>query len=203
LPSVAVQRRLTLEPVGSGRTGVLATVNGAPWMVRSGTVVLLGSRLEPEWTSLPVTAAFMPFVDAVLNRVANGGVTLLGGAPGDAVPLPDLVTTVTAGARTWHVEGGAAFRAPEPGIYALLAGRDTVGALSVNVDQRESLLARAGDETVKQLWHGARVVPLDRAPREVFAQQTRGDLRGPLLWGALALGVMEAAVASGGRRRRA
>ena len=43
------------SPSGSGRTGVLATVGGEPWMVRSGDVVLLGSRLDPAWTDLPVS----------------------------------------------------------------------------------------------------------------------------------------------------
>lgn len=203
VPAVRVQRRLALAPAGSGRTGVLATAGGAPWIVRSGDVVLLGSRLEPEWTDLPVSAAFMPFVDALLNRVARGGVALASAAPGDPVPLPDLVTDVVQAEHRWHVEGGAPFRAPAPGVYALLAGRDTVGALSVNVDPRESQLAPADDGLVTRLWAGARVVPLERAGREAFAQQTRGDLRGPLLWLALLVGLAEALVASGWRRRAA
>ena len=48
-----VTRRYALQSSGSGRTGVLATVNGAPWIVRGGNVVLLGSRLDPAWTDLP------------------------------------------------------------------------------------------------------------------------------------------------------
>lgn len=201
-PSARVLRRLALEPTGSGRTGVLAMAGGRPWVVRSGNVVLLGSRFEPEWTDLPVETGFMPFVDGLLNRVARGAVAQVEAAPGDAAPLPDLVTDVRRDARSWHVEGGAPFRAPEPGIYFLLAGRDTVGSLSVNVDPRESRLAQAADASVRQLWRGARVVDLDRAGREAFAQSTRGDLRGPLLWGALLLGLAEAGVASVTRRRR-
>jgi len=64
--------RYQLQTGQSGRTGVLATVGGAPWLVRSGDVVLVGSRLDPAWTDLPVSAGFMPFMDALVNRLARG-----------------------------------------------------------------------------------------------------------------------------------
>jgi hypothetical protein len=65
----AVARRYRLE---GGSDGVLATVNGEPWLVRSGTVVLLGSRLDTTWTALPATPGFVPFVDALVNRIVVG-----------------------------------------------------------------------------------------------------------------------------------
>jgi len=51
---------------------VLATVNGEPWLVREGTVMLIGSRLDTGWTALPASPAFVPFVDALVNRLARG-----------------------------------------------------------------------------------------------------------------------------------
>jgi hypothetical protein len=196
-----VLRRYTLQAGGSGRTGVLATVNGAPWIVRGGNVVLLGSRLDPAWGDLPVSASFMPFMDVLINRLARGELALSAAAPGDPVPLPDLVTDVRQGDRAWHVEGGELFQPAEPGVYYLLAGRDTAGAISVNLDPRESRLERASDRQVTQLWRKARVVPLGQAAPLAFSSFTRGDLRGPLLWVAFALGLMEAGLASGRRRR--
>jgi hypothetical protein len=89
-----VLRRYSLQSSGSGRTGVLATVAGAPWIVRGGDVVLLGSRLEPGWTDLPVSAGFMPFMDLLLNRLARGESVLEQGSTGDPVRLPDLATAV-------------------------------------------------------------------------------------------------------------
>ena len=86
-------------------------------------MVLLGSRLDPAWTDLPVSAGFMPFMDALVNRLARGEVSLADGAPGDPVPLPDLVTEVRQGERDWRVEGGGVFRPGDPGVYYLLAGR--------------------------------------------------------------------------------
>lgn len=196
-----VARRYVLQPDGSGRTGVLATVNGTPWIARGGNVVLLGSRLDPDWTDLPVSAEFMPFMDVLLNRIARGEAALGEGSPGEPVALPDLVTEVRLGDREWKVEGGGLFQAPETGVYYLRSGRDTVGAISVNPDPRESRLARATDAQARRLWRGARLVPLDRAGDAAFSWASRGDLRGPLLWFALLVGLVEVGLASIWRRR--
>jgi hypothetical protein len=51
---------------------VMATVNGEPWLVRDGGIVLVGSRLDTTWTALPRATAFVPFVDALINQVARG-----------------------------------------------------------------------------------------------------------------------------------
>ena len=80
-----ILRRYQLRSNGSGRTGVLVTAAGAPWVARSGNVVLIGSLLDPAWTDLPVSAGFMPFMDALLNRLSRGEVALAGGTPGEPV----------------------------------------------------------------------------------------------------------------------
>ena len=195
-----VLRRYTLVSSGSGRTGVLATAGGAPWVVRSGQLVLLGSRLEPDWTSLPVSAEFMPFMDRLLNRVARGEVALVEGTPGEPAALPDLATEVRHAERTWRVDGGGLFRAVEPGVHFILAGRDTIGALSVGVDPRESRLATAADRHLRELWPDARVVPLAEAAAATFSSGARGDLRGPLIVAAILLGLAEVLLASWWRR---
>nr|MBA3318644.1 hypothetical protein [Gemmatimonadales bacterium] len=199
---VRVTRRHLLQPNGSGRTGVLASVAGEPWLVRSGGVVLVGSRLDPAWTELPLSAGFMPFMDLLLNRVARGEVILAQGAPGQAVPLPDLATGVRQGQREWRVEGGGMFRPRDVGAYYLVAGADTVGAISSNLDLRESLLAPASDDRIRRLWSGARVASLTDSAELAFSAGARGDLRGPLLVAALLLGLGEVALASVWRRQR-
>lgn len=197
-----VFRRYRLQPAGSGRTGVLATASGSPWIARGNGVVLLGSRLDPAWTELPLSAGFMPFMDVLLNRVARGELALTAGAPGDPVPLPDLVTSVHSGRREWRVEGGGAFRPPDTGVYYLLAGHDTVGAVAANLDPRESRLEPASDAELGRLWPGVRILDLADAGRAGFATAARGDLRGPLLWAALIVGLTEVAAASAWRRTR-
>lgn len=93
VPAIAglqVTRRYRIEVVtgdagrGTGNdTTVLATVNGEPWLVRDGSVLLLGSRLDTAWTALPAAPAFVPFVDALVNRLARGEahITEVEGAP--------------------------------------------------------------------------------------------------------------------------
>jgi Aerotolerance regulator N-terminal len=196
-----VTQRYTLQSHESGRTGVLATVGGAAWIVRGSDVVLLGSRLDPAWTDLPVSPGFMPFMDVLLNRLARGEVALSGGAPGEPIALPDRVTAVRQGEREWRVEGGGTFQPTETGIYFLEAGRDTVGAISANPDPRESKLVRASDSQTRQLWRGARVQSLSKVGAAAFSLASRGDLRGPLLWAALFVGLAEVGLASGWRRR--
>jgi aerotolerance regulator-like protein len=97
IEGVQVIRRYRLERTsrgGGGEVGagggadqsaedVLATVNDEPWLVRSGNNVLLGSRLDTAWTVLPATPAFVPFIDALSNRIVRGEaeVTTAEGAP--------------------------------------------------------------------------------------------------------------------------
>jgi hypothetical protein len=201
LGRVAIGKRYLLQPARASATqGVLVTAGGTPWLVRDGNVLLIGSRFDPAWTALPLGAGFMPLMDAMVNRLARGQVASLTGTPGDPVLLPDLVTEVVLGDRRWRVEGGAAFRPPEPGAYFLLAGKDTVGGLAVALDPRESLLSPASDGAVTGLWPGSRVVPLADAAGAAFAGAGRASLQGPLLWLVLALGLIEVALASGVRR---
>ncbi|MGE3615839.1 MAG: BatA domain-containing protein [Gemmatimonadales bacterium] len=194
-------RRYRLEFQGGAPTDVLVTAGGEPWVVRSGRIVLVGSRFDPEWTSLPLAASFLPFLDALVNRAARGELIQLAGAPGDRLLVPDRVTEVQAGERRWRMEGGAAFVPAELGPHYLVVERDTVGALSVNPDPRESDLARAADDEIRALWPGARFGTPDEAATLAFRAGARSDLRGPLLWAALVLGLAEVALAT--RRRRA
>lgn len=103
---------------------VMATVNGDPWLVRDGDIVLVGSRLDTAWTALPRATVFVPFVDALINRVARGegsvraaegaarvefevrgadtvGVTVYGTDPreSDLTPAPAELVQETLGAR--------------------------------------------------------------------------------------------------------
>lgn len=99
IEGVQVIRRYRLERSGGSGSGgsggsnaggsdqsaddVLATVNDEPWLVRSGNSVLLGSRLDTAWTVLPATPAFVPFIDALANRIVRGeaDVTTAEGVP--------------------------------------------------------------------------------------------------------------------------
>jgi hypothetical protein len=195
-----VGRRHRLVFQGGAPSDVLITAGGQPWAVRSGRIVLVASRLDPDWTSLPLSAGFLPFIDAMVNRAARGELASLSGAPGDPVLVPDRVTELAAGTERWRVEGGAGFRPPRLGVYYLLADRDTIGTLSVNPDPRESDLVRASDAEVQGLWPRARLADYDQAAELAFRAGARSDLRGPLLWLAAILALGELLLASVRRR---
>ena len=144
---------------------------------------------SPEWTELPLAAGFMPFMDLLLNRLARGEVALARGRAGRRrCRCPTCATGVRQGEREWRVEGGGSFRPADVGAYYLLAGADTLGAISANLDPRESLLAPAARTTRSgSSGTGARVVPLERGRRRWrSAAGAMADLRGPLLLAALA-----------------
>jgi hypothetical protein len=197
---VAVRRRYRLN--GSG--AILARADDEPWLVRQQDVVLLGSRPDAEWTDLPLTAAFVPFVDLLVNRVAAGEAEALNTHPGDVVQLPPMVDAVLTPTGPVPVVADGRFDAPrEPGVYFLRGpGGDTVGALTVNHDPRESNLVEA-DQRVLRAALGPDAVLLSRSglDGELFGGAGRADLSGAFLLAALLAAAAELAVASVGARR--
>jgi hypothetical protein len=204
-----VLRRYRLAPTTlEAERGILARTGGEPWLVRDGRVVVVASRLVPEETNLPVIGGFVPFVGALVNRLARGESGLLEAAPGDPVALPSVVTAIAlAPDSAAPVESGAVVAAPDaPGLYPLLVGTDTAGMLVVAADRRESDLARADAAMLRARFPGARV-SLTQDAREYGALRFRGagrsELTGWLLALALLVLLVEAGLAAGGLRRRA
>lgn len=199
--AATVTRRLRLVPAGGAPRGVAATVAGEPWIAGADGVVLVGSRFDPAWTDVVASPAFVPLMDALANRLVRGEEELLNGAPGEGVRLPDAVDSVAGPGGGSRVEGGGMWVPPARGSYFLLAGRDTVGAVAVHLDPRESRLERASAAQIEAAWPHSRVVSLGRVAGMAFASGAEGRLRTPLLVAALLLGVLEVALASAGRRR--
>jgi hypothetical protein len=194
-----VSRRYRLERSGAGGE-VLATVNGAPWLVRSGDVLLLGSRLDPAWTALPLSASFIPFLDAMLTSAARGEIVSTELTVGDATRLPERTTAVVHDGVVTPVESGGMWTPTVAGVFHLLGGTDTLGAISVHLDPRVSNLARASDRDVRALWQGATIAGLKDGPARAFAAGGRGDLRGALLALALLCAVVETLLVGRGKR---
>jgi Aerotolerance regulator N-terminal len=203
IEAVTVRRRHPLE--GEGVT--LATAGGEPWLVLAGDAVIVGSRLEDSWTDLPLRPVFIPFLDALVNRVGAGESWQVRATPGAVVRLPG------SGARLL-LPGGAVppgadgrIDAPrDPGTYFVASpAGDTVGALLVNVDPRESDLAVASHAMVRDRLSGATIVEeTDALVRAAFAVR-RAEITTVLLWLALILAVVELVLATVGgfSRRRA
>jgi hypothetical protein len=171
LSGVAVTRRYRIERAGSGEEGasdVLATVNGEPWLVRSGSVVLLGSRLDTAWTALPATPGFVPFVDALVNRIVMGEAEV---AASEGAPHVEFRTrgTDTIGATVFGPDARESDLTPATAalVSAALGGKDRTSVLSA-----------------------------DRFAAEGFSGTRRADASGVLLLLALLLAAAELGVAT-------
>lgn len=195
----SIAKRYRLERDGAGE--VLATADGEPWLVRSGQVLLLGSRLDPAWTGLPLSASFVPLLDAMLTSTAQGSTVAAAHVVGDPMRLPDRVTAVAFEGATTSVTGGTDWTPRRVGVFHLLAGADTLGAVSVRLDPRESNLSRAPDRAVRALWPGAVIAGPRDGPALAFASIGRGDLRSLLLLVALGCALVETVLVGGERMR--
>jgi len=196
----SVFRRRRLE--GGVASSVLVELAGQPWIVRDGDVILVASRLDPAWTSLPLSASFVPFLDLLINRMAARQVFVVRAEPGGPVSLPP--SAVGWFGLVEGATGGGGQRAPmEDGVYFLRgAAGDTVGALEVNHDPRESRLAHARARDIEGAF-GGDVQVLDDAgmDRELFGGARRADLTGLMILLAVLAAVVEMIVATlgGGR----
>ena len=171
LNGVQVVRRYRLQGAGNREQGadhILATVNGEPWLVRSGSVVILGSRLDTAWTALPAAPGFVPFVDALVNRVVAGEADV---AAAEGSPRVEFRTrgADTIGATVFGPDARESDLTPaaSPVAVAALGGRPQTD-----------------------------VVSADQFAVESFSGTRRADLSGMLLVLALLLAAVELGVAT-------
>ena len=171
LSGVQVVRRYQLQGAGSGEPGaveILATVNGEPWLVRAGNVVLLGSRLDTAWTALPASPGFVPFVDALVNRIVAGSAEV------DAAEGAPRVEFQTRGADT---------------IAAMVYGPDARESDLTPATPANAAAALGGRDR-------AEILDADRFAAERFSGTRRADISGALLVLALLLAAAELGVAT-------
>jgi len=170
LDGVQVTRRYRIEGAGGdqGAGEILATVNGDPWLVRSGNVVLLGSRLDTAWTVLPASPGFVPFVDALVNRIVAGEAEV---NYAEGAPRVEFGTrgTDTLSATVYGLDARESDLTPATAAAATadLGGRDRVEVLEA-----------------------------DRFAAERFSGTKRADLSGVLVVLALLLAAAELGVAT-------
>jgi len=137
----------------------------------------------------------------VVTRAAQGELTTSELLVGSSLRLPERVTSIASALGSVMVEGGALWQPKMPGVYHLTGGGDTLGAVTVSVDPRESDLVRAADGDVRAVWGHATVASLESGPRRAFTAGSRGDLRAPLLLLALCCAFAETGLAGRAGRR--
>ena len=201
--SATVLRRRRLEGRGDGV--VLGSAGGDPWLVRDGDVVIVASRMEPGWSTMPISASFVPFLDFLANRVAAAPAWIVPAFPGVVTELPIEVRSVWMADGPVPVSADGRITAPfEPGVYFLQgAGADTIGALEVSHDPRESSLSRVESRVVRaSLGERAGIFSTPAFDRELFSGARRANLTGFILVLALIVALAEFALSSAGGAAR-
>ncbi|HEX6966831.1 MAG TPA: hypothetical protein VF166_13630, partial [Gemmatimonadaceae bacterium] len=206
LDGVSVTRRYALERNTGTPTDTLAAVGGQPWIVAGDKYVIVGSPLVPDATTLPVRAAFVPWLGDVLSqRLAENAGPVIDAAPGAPVSRP-------AGADALELPSGErltltsdSLTAPAaPGVYFFTRGQRRIGALAVNPEAKESVLDRLDLNAFAARLRGRNVRVMDDSTAldaRVLSSAPRRPIVTPLLIVALALLLLESAIVGMGRRR--
>ncbi len=191
LDEVTVSLRYPLIPVAGASADTLATAGGAPWVVAGEGYTVVASPLETAATSLPLRAAFVPWLGEILaQRLSSDPIVIRHAAPGGRVSLPPLVTgwVTEDGTTPESVLDGAMTAPASPGVYFLLRGPTRVGALVVNPEPEESVLQRLSPATLRSRL-GSRDAQVTTNPdvfrRSAFDPSAGRSLVTPLLGFAL------------------
>jgi hypothetical protein len=205
LTGVNVHRRFVLQSRG-GAADTLATSAGEPWIVAGERYVLIASPLEPDASDLPVRAAFVPWLgDVISQRLTGDEGSLVAVAPGARLARPRQAEALeTANGETEPVADDSLTAPSRPGVYFLRQGERRVGALVVNAEPDESLLARLdpGALAARLRSRQTRVVGAASEWRSVgFASAPRRPIVGPILILAMITLLAESVVAGIGRRK--
>jgi hypothetical protein len=115
------------------------------------------------------------------------------------VLLPPRTTAVVYEGTIVSEGGGKQWTPRTTGVFHLLAGADTLGAIAVRLDPRAADLGRATDGEAHALWPGSTIAGLAQGPTYLFAAGARGDLRGFLLVLALCCALAETIVVARSR----
>lgn len=194
------RRYVRLEP--SAGTNVIGRFDsGDPFLVERavgrGVVLFYASTFNTSWTDMPLDEMYVPFVYQLArygsdDRNARHIFTV--GEPVEIAGEPRETWEIRApGERVYRVttddEGRGQFRESDvPGHYTAVSGRRT-RMFSVNVDPRESDLARRDPEEV----YAAVAAPAEdqpRTPEQAAAAIVADDERKQKLWKTLLLTVI-------------
>ncbi len=205
LGGAEVRQRFALVATSAAPIDTVASVDGEPWAIAgttaAGRFVLVASALVPEATALPVRAGFVPWLSAtLLARLAGGRGDVLNVSPGAVMRMPPWADSLLVEGEEARAIGDAEFVAPAaPGVHFFSRDGRRVGALVVNVEESESVLARMDGSEVAGLLGDRQVRLAHDEPRwrdALFAGRGTRSLVVPALMAALVLLTLELAATS-------
>lgn len=198
---------------GSGTPGLLEHALG------NGRVMLLTSHTDLEWSDLPVTGFFAPFLHRAVRYLSTGAYGAADVTVGRRLMLPvkqlasreavvqpptGPVSNVWAqqlgGRPHWVIE-----EVDQPGVWQIYAGERVVDRFAARIDSRESDTERVAAAAVEALFPGADVVfvaPGDSLAHVVGAYRYGAELWRYFLVAGLICLAIELALLSGETRAR-
>ena len=207
LDGITIARRHALRLMGGAPADTIAMAGPEPWIVAGPGYVLVASPLTPDATSLPVRAAFIPWLtDVVTQRLFGDAGQVVHSSPGASVVRPSGADALElAGGRRITLTADTIVAPDRAGVAFFLRGTRRVGALVVNPEPAESDLARLDGAALASRIRAKEVVLPDsgRWSSALFSSSPRRSLLVPVLLLALAVLLLESAVAGAGQRRTA
>jgi hypothetical protein len=207
LDGVMIARRHSLRLVGGGASDTIAMAGSEPWIVAGPGYVLVASPLTPDATSLPVRAAFIPWLtDVVTQRLFGDAGQVIHASPGASVARPEGADALELpGGRRVTIAADTIVAPDRAGVAFFLRGTRRVGALVVNPEPDESDLTRLDGAALASRVRAKEVILPDsgRWAAALFSSSPRRSLLVPVLIVALAVLLLESAVAGAGQRRAA
>ncbi|MGH7625875.1 MAG: BatA domain-containing protein [Gemmatimonadaceae bacterium] len=147
---VSVLLRYRLVANAPNATDTLAVTASEPWIVAGPGYVLVASPLTPEATTLPVRAAFVPWLAEMFSqRLGREAGTIVDAIPGAMLARPAGVDALELPEGQRQALSGDSLAAPdESGVYPFLTGSARAGALVVNPEPAESELRRLSPQAL-------------------------------------------------------
>jgi len=215
VPTLAIKRLQTFGPLAEGAAVLVTAVAGenvVPFMLGRafgrGRIFQFAVSADREWSSLPITAFFLPIVHQLIRLGAGAAIQPPNISLGSNIlvneTLPnyreeDTITTPSgaflpvkdSGNRTFVIES-----LTEPGIYLRTKGAgDSEPVLAVNTVRTESYLAPVALPHQLQEWTGFRRLITAQDPEEMFQKieefRNGRKLTEVFFWLALILSLLE------------
>ncbi|MFL5613829.1 MAG: BatA domain-containing protein [Gemmatimonadaceae bacterium] len=201
---VSASLRYDLSAQSGADADTIARIGRDPWIVAGPRYAIVASPLDPAATTLPVRAAFVPWLATLLTeRLVGEPGGVIAATPGQALPRPRWADAIEdqTGART--ALGNDLQAPPHPGTFFLERAGRRVGALVVNPESSESLLERLPVTDLSRRIRARQVlVAANRTELGSlsFRSAARRPIAEPILILAMALLVFEALLVRSRRR---
>ena len=173
-------------------------------------VIVFSTSADGLWNDLVLSGQFVPVLHETQNYVCSRASTSSSFLIGEEIVFKGrasigevIIDGVTGKTRAFpDIDRGGQYRLrlpEEPGIYFIRTESETLSAVAINIDTRESDLTKVSQDLVSSVFRNANLKILsesDNMEESISALREGRDLMKQMLWIALGLLIAESLVAS-------